>query len=197
MKRQHKESMNTKFRRGLAPLLMSAGLLLSAGAPAQGGGDYQIKAGDVLAISVWKEKDLMQEVLVRPDGKFSYPLTGDIVAKGRTVEDIRAQIVEKIQQFIPDPVVTVQVREIIGNQIYVIGKVNKPGAFLLNRDIDVMQALSMAGGAATFADLGDIRILRRESGQQQSIPFNYSQVERGKGLEQNILLLPGDVVVVP
>ena len=189
--------MSKRFREGFALSLLLTGLLSSAGAPAQEDGDYQIKPGDILAISVWKEQDLIQEVLVRPDGKFSYPLTGDITAKGHTVEDVRAQIVEKIRQYIPDPVVTVQVREIIGNQVYVIGKVNKPGPILLNRDIDVMQALSTAGGASTFADLGDIRILRRENGQQRSIPFDYNEVERGKSLEQNILLLPGDVVVVP
>jgi len=158
---------------------------------------YLINPGDVLAISVWREDTLQQEVLVRPDGHFSFPLAGDVEASGRTVEEIRETLVEKLSQYIPDIVVTVATTQIGGNKIYVIGQVNKPGEFLVNPRVDVMQALSMAGGATPFADTKDIRILRRRGHVRMSIPFNYKDLERGKRLQQNVILQPGDVVVVP
>ena len=158
---------------------------------------YGVQPGDILTISVWKEEDLKGDVLVRPDGGISFPLAGDINARGRTVEQIRQEIVSKIQKYIPDPVVTVQVKQIVGNNIYVIGKVNKPGAFVLNQDINVMQALSIAGGTTTFASLNKIIVLRRENGKQVAIPFRYGDVESGEHLDQNIELRSGDVVVVP
>jgi len=158
---------------------------------------YRIQAGDVLSISVWKEADLQAEVLVRPDGGISFPLAGEQMAAGRTIEELRVAIDEKLRKFVPDPVITISVRQIGGNRIYVIGKVNRPGEFPFSRPVDVMQALSIAGGASTFAAVNDILILRRENGRQISIPFRYADVERGKALEQNILLRSGDTVVVP
>ncbi len=161
------------------------------------GKDYLIQAGDILTISVWKEEDLQVEVLVRPDGKLSFPLTGDIVATSHTIEEVRAAVIAKIEQYIPDPVVTVTLRQSLGNRIFVLGKVNRPGEFPLTQDMDVMQALALGGGLATFADSKDISILRRDQGSQTAIPFNYQEVEYGKNLGQNVLLRPGDVVVVP
>lgn len=158
---------------------------------------YRIQPGDILIVSVWKEQDLQSEVLVRPDGGLSFPLAGDIDASGRTVEQVRAAIDERLRKYIPDAVVTVAVKEIGGNRIYVIGKVNRPGEFPFVRPIDVMQALSLAGGATPYAALNDIRVLRRENGRQVSIPFKYGDVERGRDLEQNIELRSGDTVVVP
>jgi polysaccharide export outer membrane protein len=160
---------------------------------------YRIQPGDVLSISVWKEADLQQtEVVVRPDGGLSFPLAGDQIAEGRTVDELRVVLVEKLKKFIPDPVVTVAVRALGGNRIYVMGKVNRPGDFAFSKSLDVMQSLSLAGGGTSFADLNDIRILRRDdSGRQVVIPFHYDDVARGKHLEQNILLKSGDTVVVP
>lgn len=158
---------------------------------------YRIQAGDVLTISVWKETELQGDVLVRPDGGISFPLAGDIHAAGDGVDRLRSQLIERLGKYIPDPVVTVAVKQIGGNKIFVLGKVNRPGDFPLNRPLDVMQALSLAGGATVFADVNDIRILRRRDGKQQSIRFRYSEVERGKSLEQNVLLESGDTVVVP
>ena len=161
-------------------------------------GAYGVQPGDVLTVSVWKEISLQGDVLVRPDGGFSFPLVGDVQARGRPVAAISAEITERLQRYIPDPVVVVSVKEIRGNKIFVIGKVNRPDEFILSRDLDVMQALSMAGGTALFADLDGIRILRRSNdGTQISLPFNYSEVAEGKNLQQNILLETGDVVVVP
>jgi len=160
-------------------------------------GDYLIQASDILLVSVWKEEDLQSEILVRPDGKFSFPLAGEIMAQSRTIEDVRVTVASKIEQYIPDPVVTVTLRQSLGNRIFVLGKVNRPGEFPLTQDLDVMQALALGGGLATFADSKDISILRRESGTQTAIPFNYQEVEYGTNLTQNVLLRPGDVVVVP
>ncbi len=161
-------------------------------------GTYRIQPGDVLSISVWKETDLQAEVIVRPDGGVSFPLAGDQIAEGHTVDELRHVLAEKLKKFIPDPVVTVAVRQLGGNRIYVMGKVNRPGDFAFSRPLDVMQSLSLAGGGTSFADLNDIRILRRDSnGKQSVILFRYDEVSRGRHLEQNVLLQTGDTVVVP
>ncbi len=158
---------------------------------------YQVQPGDILHISVWKEEDLTRDVVVRPDGRITFPLIGEITAAGVSVDELTGTISERLAKYIPDPVVTVSAKELAGNLVYVIGKVNRPGVFPMIRDVDVMQALSMAGGTSTYAALNDIRILRRENGVLHAIPFRYADVEKGRNLEQNILLRAGDVVVVP
>jgi polysaccharide export outer membrane protein len=158
---------------------------------------YIIQPGDVLTISVWKEKDLQGEMAVRPDGGLNFPLAGEIVAAGKTIEQLKTDITAKLTKYVPDPVVTVAIKQAQGNKIYVVGKVNKPGEFFANRNIDVMQALSMAGGPNPFAAVNKIKILRRINGEQKTFVFKYSQVEKGKNLEQNIVLQGGDIVVVP
>jgi polysaccharide biosynthesis/export protein len=158
---------------------------------------YTVKAGDLLSISVWKEPDLTREALVRPDGSFSFPLVGEVDARGKTVADLNKTVMQRLAKYISDPVVTVTVQEVKGNKIYVIGQVNRPGEFVVNPSVDVMQALSMAGGTTPFASLGDIVILRRTSSGKTALPFRYNDVARGKKLEQNIDLQSGDVVVVP
>ena len=158
---------------------------------------YTVKPGDVLSISVWKEPDLQSPVLVRPDGSFSFPLAGQMDARGKTVAELQALVTEKLRKYISDPVVTVSIQEVKGNKVYVLGQVNKPGEFIVNPRVDVMQALSMAGGTTPFAALGDIVILRRSDSGQQALPFRYADVSRGRNLQQNIVLQAGDVVVVP
>jgi len=159
---------------------------------------YFVQPGDILEISVWKEEDLLKDALVRPDGRFSFPLVGDVNANGRTVEELRTEIAQSLERYIPSPVVTVTVKSILGNKIYVVGQVQNPGAFVVNPRVDVMQALTLAGGTTPFASLNGIVILRRaEDGSQVSIKFAYKDVERGRDLEQNILLRSGDLVVVP
>ncbi|MFN2200541.1 MAG: polysaccharide biosynthesis/export family protein [Caldilineaceae bacterium] len=167
--------------------------LLAAGADV----DYVIQPGDVLLVSVWREPDLQQTVLVRPDGGISFPLAGDLQAAGKTIAQVTEALTSKIVKYIPSPVVTVTLQENLGNRIYVTGKVAKPGVYLINQYVDVLQALSMAGGLTPFADRAKIKILRREGGGEQVLPFNYKQVEKGQGLEQNIRLRPGDTVLVP
>jgi polysaccharide biosynthesis/export protein len=159
---------------------------------------YTVKAGDTLLVSVWKEPDLQGPVLVRPDGMFSFPLAGQLDARNKSVAELQQELTIKLKKFISDPVVTVSIQEIKGNKVYVIGQVQKPGDFVVNPRVDVMQALSMAGGTTPFAALGDIMILRRtDTGQQQALPFKYTDVVRGRNLQQNIMLQAGDVVVVP
>ena len=158
---------------------------------------YTVKPGDVLQIQVWKEPDLQGPVLVRPDGSFSFPLAGQMDARGRTVGELQQLVTEKLKKYISDPVVTVSISEVKGNKVYVLGQVNKPGEFIVNPRVDVMQALSMAGGTTAYAALGDITILRRTDSGQQSLPFHYADVARGRNLQQNIMLQAGDVVVVP
>jgi len=158
---------------------------------------YTINPGDLLEISVWKEPDLQREVLVRPDGAFSFPLSGDIVAVGRTIEDVRTEIAQRLETYIPDLVVTVTVAEIRGNKIFVIGQVKNPGEIVMNPVVDVMQALSIAGGTTPFAQVNNIKILRRQNGNQTIIDFRYGDIIKGQNLSQNILLEVGDVVLVP
>jgi len=159
--------------------------------------DYVLQPGDDLQISVWKETDLTAEVLIRPDGGISFPLAGDLPAAGHTVTELTAALEKRVRRYEPDAVVTVMVKAAVGNRVYVIGKVNKPGDFALNRPIDVMQALSLAGGATPFANTNHIRVLRRDGTRIISIAFRYGDVQRGRRLDQNILLKSGDTVVVP
>ena len=158
---------------------------------------YKVLPGDILQISVWSEENLQGEVLVRPDGAFSFPLCGDISARNRSVIELQEEITKRLRVYISDPVVTVSVAQVLGNKVYVIGQVNQPGVFVVNPQVDVMQALSMAGGTTPFASLNDIKILRRTGDRQQALQFRYSEVVKGRNLEQNVILQSGDVVVVP
>src|SRR5262245_12178058 len=158
---------------------------------------YEVQPSDVLQVSVWKEPDLTQQVVVRPDGAFSFPIVGEVNAVGKTVEELRLELVQALRRIIPDVVVTVAVLEIKGNKVYVIGQVKQPGEFIVNPRVDVVQALSLAGGTTEFASPSEIFVLRRDNGQQRRLPFNFTAVLRGRDLDQNVLLRSGDVVVVP
>ena len=188
------------FFKRLGTLCMQAFVLsaMSLSAVAADQSSYLVQPGDLLSIAVWKEPDLQgPAVLVRPDGMFSFPLVGQVDARGKTVVDLQQTVTDRLKKFISDPVVTVSVTEIKGNKVYVIGQVTKPGEFIVNPRVDVMQALSMAGGATPYASLGNIIILRRSGGTQTALPFHYGDVIKGKDLQQNIELQSGDVVVVP
>jgi polysaccharide export outer membrane protein len=160
-------------------------------------GGYLVQAGDVLTVTVWKETDLTGDVLVRPDFGMSFPLVGDLDARGKTVDQLRVEITERLKRYIPNPVVTVAAKAVAGNHIYVVGKVQKPGEYPMVRDVDVMQALSLAGGATPFAAVNDIIVLRRLSAGQIVLHFQYNDVARGQDLRENVVLQPGDTVVVP
>lgn len=158
---------------------------------------YRVGAEDVLEISVWREDTLRKEALVRPDGGISYPLIGEVQVAGKTVGEIRDEIAKRLDKFIPEAAVTVTVVRFGSQRIYVMGKVNRPGEFAVGRYVDVLQALSMAGGLTPFADANNIRIMRRNGDQQVALPFEYGAVSKGQKLEENIPLRAGDVVVVP
>ena len=160
-------------------------------------GSYLLGPEDIVKISVWKDEHLTQEVVVRPDGMISFPLVGDVLAAGRTIEDVRLELVKRLNKFVPNPHVSVLATKILSYKISVIGRVNKPGEFLVGHYTDVLQALSLAGGLTPFAAENDIRVIRRARGEQQVFQFRYGDIRKGKELSQNIILERGDVVVVP
>lgn len=178
-------------------MLVSLVIMSGAGFAQEAEEPYLVQPGDILQVSVWGEEELQGTALVTPDGTFSFPLVGHLSALGRTAEQLQEIVSNRLEAYFASPVVTVSIQEVNGNKIYIIGAVNDPGAYVMNHAVDVMQALSMAGGTTPFADLNDIRILRRSGATQRALRFRYSDVARGKDLEQNIKLESGDVVVVP
>ena len=174
-------------------------LLASFSVSAQEAGDYKINSGDVLQIFVWNEEALTREVIVRSDGFVSIPLAGELRAGGQTPGQLTEAIATALGKYLNDkPVVTVSLQSMAGNIIYVLGKVNRPGAYPVTARVDVTQALAWAGGLNSFADEDDIQILRRdEAGAQRAISFDYSGVKSGEDLDTNIVLQSGDVVIVP
>jgi polysaccharide export outer membrane protein len=158
---------------------------------------YLLGPEDVLEISVWKEPDLTKQLTVRPDGKITYPLIGEVQAAGLTVKQLQQQILKRLEKYVTDAQVTVILLKAQNYRIYVTGKVNKPGEFVIGKPVNVMQAISMAGGLTPFASPGSIIILRTVGSKEEVFPFDYKEVARGQFLEQNRTLVPGDVVVVP
>jgi polysaccharide export outer membrane protein len=212
--------MNVRFVNGIwkAALLLLAGCVALAGwsaAAAQDGAksqarpeaqkpataaedpEYVIGPEDVLNIAVWKEPDLTKTVPVRADGKISLPLINDVQASGLTPMQLAMSITEKLKKFIADPQVTVIVSQVNSRRIYIVGEVLRAGAFPMLPGMTVLQALASAGGFTQFANQKGIYILRSENGKQVKIPFNYKEVIKGNRPEQNILLKPGDTIVVP
>jgi len=159
--------------------------------------DYVIGPGDVLDISVWKVEALTKLVTVLPDGKISFPLVGTIMAGGKTLGQLSKELGKKLSQFVPDLNLSVVVHQVNSMMVYVIGRVNNPGRFVLNSYIDVMQALAMAGGLNPFAEQGNVKIFREAPGGKKIFDFDYNDVANGKKLEQNIILKRGDMIVVP
>ncbi len=158
---------------------------------------YQLNPGDILQISVWNEEALQQEVLVLPDGTISFPLVGILKVANRTPGQVQEEIKEKLSKLIPDPEINLTVRAVEGNNIFIIGKVVRPGRFPMSSPTDVVQALSLAGGFTPYADAEKIQILRRTGNKQKVIKFDYSKISDGQALESNILLQSGDTIVVP
>lgn len=159
--------------------------------------EYVIGPQDVVRIDVWKEPDISRTIPVRPDGRISLPLLNDIQAAGLTAMQLSDAIRQGLTKYLTSPQVTVTVSEINSRRVYITGEVTRAGAFPLLPNMKVLQALSSAGGFTQFAKLKDIYVLRTEDGKQVKHPFNYKDVVKGKLAEQNIALLPGDVIVVP
>jgi len=159
--------------------------------------DYVIGAGDVLVITFWREKELSGEAMVRPDGRISLPLINEVTAAGFTPDQLRETLMKEAQRFVEDTNVTVIVKAINSRWIYITGQVGKPGPYALVGPTSVLQLIAMAGGVLEYADSKAIVVMRNENGKSSNFKFNYRDVVRQKNLQQNILLKPGDTVVVP
>jgi len=187
---------------GLTLVLMSVAVLAQDNMSkdkknhAEAGPDYVIGPDDVLHISVWKETDLTSTLPVRPDGKISMPLLDDVQASGLTPMQLANSLTEKLKKYISDPRVTVVVTQMNSQKVYILGEVTHTGAMALTPNMTVLQAIASAG-LTQFANTKGIYVLRTENGQQQKLPFNYKQVIKGESMDQNVLLKPGDTIVVP
>ena len=160
-------------------------------------GDYLIGPGDVLDISVWKDEALTRSCVVRPDGAISFPLIGDIQATGKTPSKLKAEMEGKLDRYVPGGTLSLDVKQVNSLIIYVIGRVNTPGRFIMNANVNVLQAIAAAAGLNPFAKRNKIKIFRQGKNETIIFPFEYDEVIEGNRLEQNIRLLRGDVVVVP
>lgn len=159
--------------------------------------DYTIGPDDILSVVFWRDKEMSADVVVRPDGRITLPLLSDVVAGGLTPEQLRDRIREVASTLIAEPNVTVVVKQINSRKVFITGLVGRPGAYPLSGTVTVLQMLSMAGGVAEFADDKKIMIMRTEDGKQRALKFNLRDVKKGKNLQQNIELKPGDTIVVP
>lgn len=168
-----------------------------ATAPASVPPGYVIGVDDALSVRFWgPDEKLSGDVVVRPDGKISLQLMGDVTAVGLTPLELADAVKKAYSKFASDADVTVIVREVRSRKVYVIGQVGKPGAVPLNDQMNVLQLLSTVGGVAEYADKDAIFIIRQENGRERRHKFNYNEVLKGKRPEQNILLQPGDTIVV-
>lgn len=158
---------------------------------------YLLNAGDILDISVWNESNLQRSVVVLPDGSISFPLAGDLTAKGKSVTELEAELTKKLSKFLNEPDITVVVSKVSGNTIHILGKVSNPGSFIMNQQFTVMQALSLAGGLSPYAEENNITVLRTSGGSEKAISVHYADIKKGKDLSTNIKLQSGDVIVVP
>jgi len=160
--------------------------------------DYKLGADDVLNIEVWHEPDISGKVPVRPDGKISVPLVGEVQAAGETALQLQATITAGLKAYIDDPAVTVVVEQVNSRKVNVLGRVLHPGTYSLGTKVNVLDALAMAGGPVPFAHLSKIYVLRTPAtGRVQRLPFDYNRVISGQRPDENVQLLPGDTIVVP
>jgi polysaccharide export outer membrane protein len=157
---------------------------------------YVVGAEDILSIVFWRDKEMSAEVVVRPDGKISLPLVNDIQAAGYTPEELRVHVEKAASKFIAEPSATVLVKAINSRKVYITGNVGKPGTYPLTGEMTVLQFIALSGGLLEYADSDKIVVIRREAGRDQYFKFNYNEVIRQKQIQQNILLKPGDTVVV-
>jgi polysaccharide biosynthesis/export protein len=158
---------------------------------------YIIQPNDILEIFVWKEPELTRKVLVRPDGRISFPLVQDLQAAGSSPAELKEQIEKRLKEYLKTPTVTIIVDAIQSYKVYVVGKVQKPGAMTVEKPITVLQAVALAGGFQDYAKDEEMAIIRNLGKENRVYPFNYKEVIKGRKAEQNIFLKSGDVVVIP
>ena len=167
----------------------------SAKASAQ---DYQIGAGDILEITTWKEPDFSrEEVLVRLDGKLTFPLLNDVQAAGLTTLDLKSIIENGLKDYVANPVVTVNVRQPLSKRFYVLGEVRRTGEYPLVKHLTVLQAFALAGGFTEWASKDEIILLRRENGEDKIYRIDYKDITKGKDFSQNLKLKTDDTIIVP
>jgi polysaccharide export outer membrane protein len=159
--------------------------------------DYVIGTDDLLSIVYWKDKEMSADAKVRPDGRIALPLINEVHVAGLTPGQLQQRLTEESKKYMEDANITVVVREINSRRVFITGLVHKPGPYPLTAATSVIQLISLAGGLQEYANPKKIIIMRTENGRQTSLPFNYKEVSNGKNLAQNILLKPGDTVVVP
>ena len=160
--------------------------------------DYIIGPSDVLAINVWKDTELTRTVTVRPDGKISLPLVGELAVSGLTAQSVQRLISQRLTEYVSKPQVTVIVEEVKSQTYVIVGKVAKPGSYELGKPTTVLEAIAIAGGFLDFAKVGKVSIIRRrDGGSPQTFHFDYKRVIKGKNAEQNVPLQNGDTIVVP
>ena len=182
----------------LHPTALSASNPPSRTLPVNAPAEYRIGSGDILRIHVWKEPDAsIPAVTVRSDGKIALPIVKEIEVAGLTLRELEKILTEKFSRFINDPEITVVAKEIQSEKVYLVGAVKKEGSFLLKSPMTVLQVLAEAGGFTDFAKKKKIYVLRTKNQNQSRLPFNYEAVIKGENMEQNILVLPGDTIVVP
>lgn len=159
--------------------------------------EYRVGPPDVLGIGIWKQPELsLPSATVRPDGKISMPLLGDIEVDGLTTREIKEVITERIKEYVSDPEVTVVILQVNNPIVFILGEVNRPGPIPLRQNTTILQAIAIAGGFTSFADKDDIYVLRREGEKDYRFRFNYEKVVKGKGNERNIFVKSGDIIVV-
>jgi len=183
---------------GTASLVSALCLFLALAASARAEDIYRLNAGDKLRIDIWQEENLRAEVMILPDGMINFPLVGAVSAAGKTTTELAELLKQKLADFIPGPEVNVALVTLEGNVVYVIGEVIKPGPYIMSKNVNIVQALSMAGGLTPFAAKNDIHVVRKDRDNHTvSIPFRYADVEDGDKLDSIILLQSGDTVIVP
>jgi len=158
---------------------------------------YRIGAGDVIQLVVWKEPDLTRDLTVRIDGKVTVPLLGDVTAAGRSADELAGAIAADLKRFLAAPRVTVGVSQAYGGRFFVLGQVQRSGEFPLRGRTTLIQALAMAGGFKEFAKASEIVIVRRNDPGETFLRADYKKLESARDATQNIVLLPGDTVLVP
>lgn len=158
---------------------------------------YQLRQGDTVMVSVWREDALQKQVIVLPDGSITLPLVGRVEVVGLGTPEVERRITEKLKKYLPEPVVTVVIAGIEGNRAYIMGKVNKPGPLIISGPTTVLQAISIAGGFDKFADEGGIKVIRTKADGQEIFPVRYKDIISGKNMSTNIQLKAGDTIVVP
>jgi len=157
---------------------------------------YVIGAGDTLNINVWKEPTLSGTVKVRPDGYITLPLINEVQVAGQTTANLRKTLEDKYKEFTTDPFVTIRVEAIASSEVFLVGQVGKPGAFSLSGNETVLQLLTRAGGLGIFADRSNIRVVRRDGSKLTEYTVDYDAIIKGD-LKQDVLLRPGDRIIVP